>query len=103
MAKLIWTKRAADNFENICEYIGKHSPAAAATFAQGLMDLIERIPDEPYGGPMVPEYQEKMLRERHFQAKYRVVYRIHQTAIEIICIAHGAQLLSNVLGEETDN
>lgn len=102
MARLIWSPRAADNLEAILEYVEQHSPTAAAELARGLMQLIEKIPDEPMGGPMVPEIQQPEIRERLYGRKYRVVCRVKADAVEIICISHGARLLRNVLGDDFD-
>ncbi len=102
MARLIWSPRAADNLEGILEYVEQHSPTATSNLAQGLMQLIEKIPQEPHGGPMVPELQRQDIRERLFKRKFRIVYRVSASAVEIVCISHGARLLSNVLGEDFD-
>lgn len=66
------------------------------------MQLIERIPEEPMGGPMVPELELPEIRERLYRRKYRVVYRVQRDAIEIVCITHGARLLQNILGKDFD-
>lgn len=92
MVKLVWSPRAADDLEEICEFISKDSEHYAKVFAQKVVALIETIPDFPLAGRVVPEYQCDNLRERIFQ-NYRIVYRVKPEAVEIAAIVHGARLL----------
>lgn len=100
MAKLIWSLQAVKDIEGICQYIEKNSPAAAAKFAIEIIDLIERIPRAPGRGSMVPEFGDKNLRERLFRRRYRIVYRVHTNAIQIVTVCHGARQLRSVLRDE---
>lgn len=93
--KIIWSPKAADNLEDICNFIGEDSDYYARVFSQRIIDEIEKIPDFPNAGRIVPEYQQKNLREKIFQS-YRIVYRIKPDAIEIVAIVHGARLLHDI-------
>ncbi len=93
MVKLIWSSEAADDLEEICEYISKDSEYYARLFAQRIILLVEKIADFPMAGRIVPEYQRDDLRERIFQ-NYRIVYRIKSDVVEIVTIAHVARLLT---------
>jgi plasmid stabilization system protein ParE len=93
--KIIWSPKAADNLEEICDFIGEDSDYYARVFAQRIIDEIEKIPDFPNVGRIVPEYQQKNLREKIFQS-YRIVYRIKPDTIEIVAIVHGARLLHDI-------
>ena len=95
MVKLIWSSEAADDLEEICEYISKDSEYYARLFAQRIILLVERIADFPMAGRIVPEYQWNDLRERVFQ-NYRIVYRIKPDAVEIVTIVHVARLFPRV-------
>ena len=64
MAKLIWSPTALADLEEICSYISKDSEYYARTFAQKVVALAEMIAQFPMAGRMVPEYQQKELRER---------------------------------------
>jgi len=57
--KIIWSPKAAENLEEICDYIGEDSEFYARIFAQQIIDEIEKIPDFPKVGRIVPEYQQK--------------------------------------------
>ena len=91
MVKLIWSSEAADNLEEICEYISRDSEYYARLFAQKIIMLVEEIADFPMAGRIVPEFQQDDLRERIFQ-NYRIVYRTKPDAVEIVTIMHVARL-----------
>lgn len=92
MAQLRWSPRAAQDLEDICEYIGKGSEHYARVFARQVIALVESIPSHPCAGSIVPEYDRQDLRERVLH-NYRVIYRLRGGFVEIVAICHGARLL----------
>ncbi len=95
MAKRIkWSPKAAQNFEEICNYISKDSEYYASIFAKKVNAIVKEIPRFPKLGRVVPEYQEENLR-KIFQ-NYRIVYRLKGDIIEIVVISHGAKQLDDV-------
>ena len=93
MAKRIkWSPKAAQSFEEICNYISKDSEYYASIFAKKVNAIVKEIPKFPKLGRVVPEYQEKNLREKIFQ-NYRIVYRLKADIIEIVVISHGTKQL----------
>ena len=94
MAKLIWSLRAVDDLDAICECTARDSAQYAYIFADRAIRFIESVPDYPFLGAVVQEYAREDLRERAFQG-YRIVYRVRGEgeAIEIVSISHGAKLL----------
>ncbi len=102
MVKLRWTKRAAQDFEDICEYLARNSEQYARVFAERVMAIVEALPRHPRLGAMVPEYGREDLRERLFH-NYRIVYRVHRTAVVVVTITHGARRLPADLVEPPDN
>jgi toxin ParE1/3/4 len=91
-SRIIWSPKAVDQLENICEYIERDSPVYAQIFAQKVTSIIKAIPAFPQAGRVVPEYGDDMLREKIY-SNYRIVYRIRPDRIEIAAICHGAQIL----------
>ena len=91
--KIRWSPKAADNFEEICNFIGKDSEFYASMLAKKINSIIKNIPLFPESGRIVPEYQDKSLREKIFQ-NYRIVYRIKGDFIEIAAISHCARQLN---------
>ena len=94
--KIIWSPQAATHLEEICDYISMDSEYYAALFAKRVIKIIKSIPGSPRLGRIVPEDNEKNLRERIY-GNYRIIYRIKQEIIEIAAICHGSRLLENVL------
>lgn len=68
-------------------------------FAQRVVQRIKSIPANPELGRAVPEYGERVLRERIYQG-YRIVYRLTEEAVEIVAICHGARPLRDALQED---
>jgi addiction module RelE/StbE family toxin len=94
MARIVWSPDAAADLEEICNYIAENSELYARVFAQGIINAIERLQIFPMSGRIVPEYNQKDLREIIFQ-NYRIVYRIRSDDVEIVTIMHGARLMGN--------
>ena len=92
MVRIIWSPDAAIGLEAICDYIAKDSEHYARLFAQGIINAIERLLIFPESGRIVPEYNQKDLREIIFQ-NYRIVYMIKSDTVEIVTITHGARLI----------
>ena len=90
--RIRWSPRAADSLEEICDYIARDSEYYAALFAKKVMAMVEKIAVLPRAGRVVPEYQDKNLREVIFQ-NYRIVYRVRDDSVEIAVITHGARQL----------
>lgn len=90
--KIRWSPRAADNFEDICNYIAKDSVYYAALFAKKVNSVVKSIPQFPKAGRVVPEYRDENLREKIYE-NYRIVYRLTGDTVEIVTICHGAKLL----------
>lgn len=67
MVRLIWSPDAAADLEAICDYIAKDSEYYARVFAQGVINAVERLLIFPESGRIVPEYNQKDLREIIFQ------------------------------------
>ena|SRR5688572_23278861 len=94
MAKLRWSRQAADDFDQACEFIARDSPRYAAVFAQRVMLVLERMAKQRLPGSLVPEYQREEIRERLVHS-YRIVVRVRasQRVLEVVRIIHGARLL----------
>ena len=76
----------------ICEYIARDSEHYSRIFAQGIINVIKKLQIFPESGRIVPEYNQKDIREVIFQ-NYRIVYITKSDVVEIITIMHGARLI----------
>ncbi|MGR3311029.1 MAG: type II toxin-antitoxin system RelE/ParE family toxin [Candidatus Brocadiales bacterium] len=93
--KIRWSPEAASNFEDICNYISRHSEYYAALFAKKVDSIIKNIAIFPKAGRVVPEYGDEDLREKIYE-NYRIVYRLKGELVEIVAICHGAKPLDNI-------
>jgi toxin ParE1/3/4 len=90
--KIKWSPRAFSHLEQICEYIALDSETYARIFVQKILKIIEDIPSFPKSGRIVPEYNDKNLRE-HIFGNYRIVYRLAEKTVEVVTICHSSQLI----------
>ncbi|MCL5278440.1 MAG: type II toxin-antitoxin system RelE/ParE family toxin [Planctomycetes bacterium] len=92
MAQVRWTPQAADDLDAIAEFIGRDSPHFAALFVADILQTVDRLTDFPESGRMVPEIGERNIREI-ILGSYRIIYRLHREAVEVLTVHHGARLL----------
>ena len=55
MAGIVWSPRARQDLRDIFEYIARDSEKYAALIVREAVSLVERIPDQPQAGSIVPE------------------------------------------------
>ena len=88
-----WTNEALELLIEIEEFISKDSPARAAIFVDQLIEHAEdSLLDNPHMGRTVPELANLDIRELIFK-KYRIVYRLTESNIEILSVFEGHRLL----------
>jgi plasmid stabilization system protein ParE len=92
--KLIWSQLAIDDLDDIANFIAKDSGEYAKIFVRKLVEQVERIPDFPMSGRVVPEIKNEQVRERMYQ-NYRLIYRIKLESIEIVRIFHHGRQLNS--------
>lgn len=92
MARIVWSKRAADDLESICSHIEADSEHYARIVARRVVETVDSILTMPESGSIVPEYDQTEIRER-FVYRYRIVYRIAANEVEIVMIRHASRLL----------
>jgi plasmid stabilization system protein ParE len=90
---IFWTREALEHLIDIEEFIAKDSPARAATFVDELVDHAEiAVAENPQIGRMVPEIAMPEIRELIYR-KYRIVYRVTDSSIEVLTVFEGHRLL----------
>ncbi|MFC5471610.1 type II toxin-antitoxin system RelE/ParE family toxin [Cohnella suwonensis] len=92
MAELIWSPRSLKDLELIYEYIKQDSIDMARIFVNELIQSAIKIPDFPYSGRLVPEFNRDIIREKIYQS-YRIIYRINGSEIELITFLHQSRRL----------
>ena len=92
MAEVRWTPQAADDLEDITDFIAQDSPHYASLFALDVVKAAERLETLPSSGRVVPETHDRTIREI-ILGSYRLVYRVRRECVEILTIYHCARLL----------
>jgi toxin ParE1/3/4 len=90
--KVVLAQRAIDDLRDIVLYITPDRPDAAKRFGLALIGRTKALGDFPFSGKIVPEFNERLIRELILKP-YRIIYRIDETA-KIVGIArywHGAR------------
>ncbi|NQV24618.1 MAG: type II toxin-antitoxin system RelE/ParE family toxin [Rhodopirellula sp.] len=99
--ELIWSDAAVSDLESIAEYISRDSRAYAASFVRRIFAAAKSVHHMPESGGIVPEYNDGSLREV-LVGSHRVVYSLHNSAIQIVAIIHGARQIRNVIDERSN-
>ena len=90
--QIIWSKQAREDLEAIVLFIAQDNPKAAESFGYLLVSKVDVLAQFPDFGRIVPEENEKDIREIIFRP-YRIVYQVLREK-EVIAIArvwHGAR------------
>jgi plasmid stabilization system protein ParE len=93
--KIIWTDDGIKSFEDVVQYISNDSEYYASEFAKRILSSIEKLPEFPYIGRIVPEYNNPDLREIIYQ-NYRIVYKISGNAVYLLLVIHGGRQLPKI-------
>ena len=98
---VIWTDEALEKLWEIEQYIGSNSPENAEKFVNYLIEQGESIAFNPHMGRRVPEISNPEIRELIVK-KYRIVYRVYKSQIEILTVFEGHKML-RLEGLNTDS
>ncbi len=84
-----WTEPAAQDLEQISEYIRRDRPDAATEVARSLFDAADSLSFMPGRGRVgrIPGTRELIV----YGLPYIVIYRLTSTMIQILRIYHGAR------------
>ncbi len=96
MVSLNWTDFALENLNEIGNYIEKDSFVYAKKIVNRLFSFPDILCTQPFLGRIVPEFENKNIREL-IKGNYRIIYRIvDNNSIDILSVHHSAQLLKNI-------
>ena len=90
--RLAWSPEAIEDIEAIASYIERDSLWYARAVVAKIVETAEAIPDHPELGRIVPEIDDRSIRER-FVYNYRIIYRLEQERILVATVVHGSRLL----------
>lgn len=96
MTEIRWTLEAFEDLKSIRDVIQRDSAVYARDVASRLYDAVGVLAGFPDSGRVVPERKDPAIREL-VRPPYRIVYRRHPEAVEILTIFHGAKQFPNRL------
>lgn len=91
-AKIIWTKSALADLDDIANYIAKDSSFYAAAFVSEVRNASRSLDHFAARGHIVPEFQNRQIREI-FIGGYRILYKFTRQRVYILGIVHGTRNL----------
>ena len=92
MGKIILSDRAKNDLREITRFISHDKPTTALHFARRIITTIKQLRQFPQMGRIVPEEQDKNLRELIY-GNYRIIYRLQNKVIEVLTIHHSSRIL----------
>jgi toxin ParE1/3/4 len=93
MVEIIWTPVALEDLQSVYDYISLDSPTYASRYIDKLVDRVDILIKHPEAGKVVPEFEDKSIREL-IEGSYRLVYKIRSIKeVAIIRVHHSAMLL----------
>lgn len=95
MVKINWSELANDDLKSIHDFIKRDSKFYADNFIKKIIKRVEQLKKFPRSGRIVPEFEDKNLREL-IEGNYRIVYKIFPEYIGIVRVHHSARLITKI-------
>jgi len=97
MVKVVWTEISIMDLKEIFEYIADDSVRYATLTTNKLYQRAQNLAVNPYLGRVVPELNEKLVREI-IENRYRIIYRIkNDNQVDILRVYHSARFFNKQL------
>ncbi|MBN9414594.1 hypothetical protein ABS71_03030 [bacterium SCN 62-11] len=94
--RLTWQAQAAEDLDEIYEYIALENPKQAAKVARQLYYAARAVCDNPWLGRQIPELEQENVRER-IVGRYRIAYLVKPQEVVILTVWHSARRISELL------
>jgi toxin ParE1/3/4 len=91
--RVVWTETAAEDLDQVAEFIARDSPRYAAAFVREARDAARSLAVLARRGRIVPEFADENIRELLVRS-YRLIYQVSPDVVSIIGFIHGARDLS---------
>jgi len=96
-----WSDCARDDLDDLVRFIGRDSELYAKRFAERVVLATRRLQAFPESGRMIPEAEDKALREIIVQG-YRVMYRLETNRALVLAVMHGSRDVGGIAGKPWD-
>jgi addiction module RelE/StbE family toxin len=88
--RIVWSDTARADLRCIYAYIARDSKVYAQRTIDRIEQRVKRLRNAPEAGGRVPEWGDSNYREVQ-SGSYRVIYRVHNKAIEVVTVIHAAR------------
>jgi toxin ParE1/3/4 len=96
MAEIKWTDQSLNDIENIAEFIAKDSEYYASVQVNRFFEETEILHQFPYSGRIVPEINNKDVREI-ISGNYRIIYKIVSSdRIDILTVHNSNRMIKDI-------
>jgi toxin ParE1/3/4 len=94
MVKIVWTEISIADLKEIFDYISIDSSRYASIVVNQIYLRAQIISNNPSIGRIVPEFNQKNIREIISRHNYRIIYKLKNTnQVDILRIYHSSRLL----------
>jgi toxin ParE1/3/4 len=90
--RVVWSRRALHDVEEIASYVAQDSSAYAAAVVRTIVNQTRLLQRFPRSGRKVPEFDNDDIREL-IAYSYRIVFQVTQDEVVIAAVIHGKRLL----------
>ena len=90
--KVEFAAEAIYRLQQIHEFVAADSPSNAVRLIERVIARAESLAEHAHRGRQVPEYGREDIREIR-ERPYRIIYRVTQTAVQILTVMHERRLL----------
>jgi len=97
--QVAWSRSALEDVEAIATYISRDSTSYAGAVVRKIISSTRSLESFPFAGRIVPEFDEKNIREV-FAYSYRIVYRVESRTVTIAAVIHGKRMFASSLQPE---
>lgn len=95
MVTIVWTEISTQDLKEIFDFIAEDSIRYATITSNKIYQRTQLVAQNPYVGRIVPEYNEKSIREV-IEGNYRIIYRVKNALrVDILRVYHSARLLKS--------
>ena len=88
--EVIWTLQAQATLDAAISYIAQDSLPAAQRMLERALEAAASLAIMSERGRVVPELEVPAIREIFVQ-RYRLIYEVHETKVEVLAFLHGAR------------
>lgn len=99
--KVVFSRRAGREVEDIADFIAADNPGRAESFAEELIGKARSLVFHPYRHPMLEGHEREGIR-RCAHGRYVILYRVETNRVLVLHILHAARNIQAILSAEDE-